>query len=615
MSRWFSWRTVILTLLWLVILGVAVAVRLVHIDAMGSNNDEGAYLMWARLVAEGYPLYAQTYSVSAPLFIEMLAAVSRIFGFGVVVARLTIMLTFVGTVGVMSWLSHRIAGWTGSFLSLGILVFTPQFFRLSREVMAEMPATFFAVSAVAVAFWYFTHGGRKWLVVAGILLAVSGMMKALYPAAVLPIGIFIIFRSKNWRRIITDGAVFGVAVVLTTVLIVVWYPWDAFFAQAIQFRADLRATLGLNMSLNLAYLIEWFRPIWGVWVLAAMGFAVSARTVRGWAWTLWFLGAFVILLWHTPLFGQHSISVLPPLVLLNAECVGVGVQYWRENARSLKRWAWVTVLIFPLLNIPTTVQLAQKTLNKIDSGGREDEAIRLLQTVTRPTDFVVADSQMLALLADRRTPPPMGDIAFVAIRSGYQTSARLIAISDQYQVQAVIAWVGRMVKLPEYLNWANENFYVHRVWDASHQMYFGRKPSPDAPIPHETDIAMGDSIHFRGFSVDTATVSAGENLPLTLFWQATQPVTVAYTVFVQILDANGTVVAQRDGQPVYGVYPTTRWQSGELIADRREIPLPENLPAGKYTVITGMYDLHTMARLPVQGNPQNYIVVTTMTVE
>ena len=609
-----SARTVILWLLWIAGLSVAVAVRLVHIDVISKSNDEGAYLMWARLVAVGYPLYRQTYSVSAPLFIEMLAAVFRIFGFGLAIARLTIMLSFIGTAGVMSWLSHRMAGWTGAFVSLGLLAFIPHFFRLSREVMAEMPATFLAVGAVALAFRYYLRGGRSWLVFAGILLAASGMMKALYPAAVLPIGIFIIFRDKNWRRIIADGIVFGVAVLAALALIVVWYPWDAFFSQAIQFRSDLRATFPLNVPLNMKLVIGWFRPIWGVWVLAAMGFSVSARTARGWAWMLWLLGALAVVVWHTPLFEQHLISVLPPVVLLGIECVGLGVRYWQENIQSPKRWVWVAVLVFPLLNVPANIQHDRKILDRI-GGGREESAIQLLKTVTRPTDFVISDSLALPFLADRLTPPPMGDIAFVAIQSGHQTSARLIALSEHYNVQATVAWVGRMVWLPDYLDWAEENFYVHREWDSSHQMYFGRRPRPNEPIPNETTIGLGDSIRFRGFSVDTADTSAGQTLPLTLYWQTTQPLSADYTVFVQMLDASGVWVAGYDSQPIYEYYPTTRWQPGELIADRRTIQLPADLPAGEYTLITGMYHPKTMERLSVENNPQNYIQLTTITVK
>jgi hypothetical protein len=50
-------------LLWggsILLLGLSVWWRLQNIDAFGLTNDEGAYLMWSRLITEGYPLYTQT---------------------------------------------------------------------------------------------------------------------------------------------------------------------------------------------------------------------------------------------------------------------------------------------------------------------------------------------------------------------------------------------------------------------------------------------------------------------------------------------------------------------------------------------------------------------------
>ncbi len=608
-------RNIVLMLLWLAALSAAITVRLIRIDAFSGNNDEGAYLMWARLVAEGYPLYRQTVSVSAPLFIEMLALAIRWFGFSVVMARVLILVSFAATAAVMSRLSYRLAGWAGAFLALGMLAVLPHFFPLSREIMAEVPATLFAVLAVALAYRYFKQGGVLWLALAGSMLVVSGLMKALYPAAALPIGYFIIRREKNWGHIIRAGAVFGGAALATAALIVVWYPRDAFFSQAIGFREDLRAAFPLDLAGNVAFIRQKFHAIGGVWVLGGVGAVVSAKSVRGQAWLLWLVGSLAIVLWHTPLFWHHLIIVLPPLVLLNVEALNVGmIAFRRAPFSSPKRWFWMAALILPLLNIPAAVSFDQKNIEGFDSFW-EMQAIDVLQPATRPGDFVVSDSLMLPLAADRLTPPPMGDIAFVAIRSGRQTSARLIAVSEQFDVQAVAVWTSRITWLPEYLDWAESNFYVRREWDATHKLYLGRRPAPGAPIPHDTRVTLDDAIAFRGFSVDAEDISAGETLPLTLYWQATQPVATDYTIFVQVLDAAGALVAQHDGKPIYGLYPTPRWQSGELIADRVDIPLPEELPAGNYTIITGMYDLDTMARLPVQNGAQDYINVTTITVK
>ncbi len=90
------------------------------------------------------------------------------------------------------------------------------------------------------------------------------------------------------------------------------------------------------------------------------------------------------------------------------------------------------------------------------------------------------------------------------------------------------------------------------------------------------------------------------NLPITLFWQPRQPTDQPYTVFLQLLDEQGTVISGKDRQPLNGLYPTTRWSPGEPIVDTFSLPLPaEGLPPGTYRLISGFYDFETGQRLSV----------------
>ena len=66
---------------------------------------------------------------------------------------------------------------------------------------------------------------------------------------------------------------------------------------------------------------------------------------------------------------------------------------------------------------------------------------------------------------------------------------------------------------------------------------------------------------------------AADILPVTLFWQADAPIPQEYTVFVHVVDANGTMVGQWDQTPGAGESPTTTWSPGRLIVDDYQIPL------------------------------------------
>jgi hypothetical protein len=100
-------------------------------------------------------------------------------------------------------------------------------------------------------------------------------------------------------------------------------------------------------------------------------------------------------------------------------------------------------------------------------------------------------------------------------------------------------------------------------------------------------------------------------LQLTLFWQPLARPSTDYTTFVHFRTSDGATVAQSDSQPLAGVYPTSRWQPAETIIDPITLPLPEDLPAGTYTLFVGLYRLDTLERLPVANDTsgENAIVL------
>jgi mannosyltransferase len=126
-----------------------------------------------------------------------------------------------------------------------------------------------------------------------------------------------------------------------------------------------------------------------------------------------------------------------------------------------------------------------------------------------------------------------------------------------------------------------------------------------AQLPEEPQVALdacfGASIHLRGYGLTDAWFAPGDILPVTLFWEAEAPITERYKVTVQLLDGEGQLIAQHDGEPGDGLIPTVIWEPGRSLADRHGIPLPHDLPAGRYRLIVGVYHVTTGERLPVFG--------------
>jgi hypothetical protein len=90
---------------------------------------------------------------------------------------------------------------------------------------------------------------------------------------------------------------------------------------------------------------------------------------------------------------------------------------------------------------------------------------------------------------------------------------------------------------------------------------------------------------------DVAPALGADALDVTLYWLALRDSAIDYVAFVHLVDEEGRVIAQHDGQPVGGFTPTTRWRAGELISDRHRILLSPDLAPGTYSLKAGLYEL------------------------
>jgi hypothetical protein len=83
---------------------------------------------------------------------------------------------------------------------------------------------------------------------------------------------------------------------------------------------------------------------------------------------------------------------------------------------------------------------------------------------------------------------------------------------------------------------------------------------------------------------------------LDLWWRVEEPVSSDYTVFVH-LGRNGAVVAQQDGTPGRGYYPTTWWRQGDQLIDTHY--LDETYHPQQDLIWVGWYQLGSMQHLRV----------------
>jgi hypothetical protein len=116
-------------------------------------------------------------------------------------------------------------------------------------------------------------------------------------------------------------------------------------------------------------------------------------------------------------------------------------------------------------------------------------------------------------------------------------------------------------------------------------------------------IRFANGTAFLGYGM-AETASAGGTLEVWLAWwvRSCPPPGANYHFFAHLLDEDGILRSQHDGAG----FPTASWQAGDLALSRFPIPIPLDLPAGRYRVWAGLYTYPNVVNVPildVAGNP------------
>jgi hypothetical protein len=139
---------------------------------------------------------------------------------------------------------------------------------------------------------------------------------------------------------------------------------------------------------------------------------------------------------------------------------------------------------------------------------------------------------------------------------------------------------------------------VAQIWVQS------TKPGFEAPehIEQPREIDLGNQVTLLGYDLGPETVKPGEEIQVTLHWQAQREMSISYKVFVHLYDDGGNIVGQQDRVPGLGVRPTVDWEIGEVLSDRYSLLLGPDFPAGHFRLAVGMYDPGTGERLAAYGS-------------
>ncbi|HEX2909747.1 MAG TPA: hypothetical protein VH186_02995 [Chloroflexia bacterium] len=145
--------------------------------------------------------------------------------------------------------------------------------------------------------------------------------------------------------------------------------------------------------------------------------------------------------------------------------------------------------------------------------------------------------------------------------------------------------------------------YRLRQWDSRHPWLFnnGLWLTPFGLSTSQNGRANADTVA-PGEVLGLKAKEAGQRtLDVRFTWRVKRTPAQTTKVFVHVLDATGKTVAQRDILPLDGKADTRNWKPGDAFEDVHSLPLPANLPPGRYTVEAGLYDAVSGERFTADG--------------
>lgn len=128
---------------------------------------------------------------------------------------------------------------------------------------------------------------------------------------------------------------------------------------------------------------------------------------------------------------------------------------------------------------------------------------------------------------------------------------------------------------------------------------------PKLPIDFQVPLRL------EGYEVSHVTLKRGTPLALILYWRALDTIPYDYTVFVHLVDRQGTIVAQYDNQPRKGQAPMSTWEPHRPFTDVVLLPIDDDVPMDNdYRLVLGIYDAQTGARVPFQNSLGDSITIS-----
>lgn len=109
-----------------------------------------------------------------------------------------------------------------------------------------------------------------------------------------------------------------------------------------------------------------------------------------------------------------------------------------------------------------------------------------------------------------------------------------------------------------------------------------------------------NKVELLGYDISYDPMANSGSVTVGLYYLTTDQIRFDWIAYVHVRsEANGEIVmaGQRDRQPCFESYPTTRWKKNQIIRDEFIIPLSADAIPGTYKIYTGFYNWPSLERI------------------
>jgi hypothetical protein len=155
---------------------------------------------------------------------------------------------------------------------------------------------------------------------------------------------------------------------------------------------------------------------------------------------------------------------------------------------------------------------------------------------------------------------------------------------------------------------ADPSFTVEREVDGIYLFHRGGEPLPAIPVQRvvggsmmldRVEVAAQDQEGFyQALGGGLIEVERGQQVRISLYWNALAPPMAERTVSVRIIDSSGALAAIQDNLPAKGKKPTSWWQEGWQIRDVYYVTVSPEGPSGQASLDVLVYDSHSLETVP-----------------